>query len=132
MKQQSYAQIPAAVSTPWTGFSDEELRSALNRWRLDVLGWLGREMLKTSTSLTAAQDGLAIAHRNPGEVAEDLIEILWSKLNEKAVLIERLDYVVHRIEEMDLPHLLILFQRTKKLKVYPWEGAAWELPSSML
>jgi hypothetical protein len=108
---------------------EQELRGALNNWRNDVLAWLGRESIQSSHKLEAARDGLAIAHRNPGEVASDVIDILWESMNEAACKLERLDHIVQRIEEMELPELIVLFQRTTKLETYPWEGSRWQLPS---
>lgn len=118
-------------SQPRQSFTEAELKAALNRWRSELLGWLGREMLQASQDLRAAEEGLAISHRNPGDVADDVVDYLWKKLEAKAVLLHRLDRVVQQIEEMDLPQLIVLFQRTTKLKTYPWEGDAWELPASM-
>jgi len=111
-------------------FTEKDLRFALNNWRIDVLAWLGRESIGAGEALRAAEDGLAIAHRNPGKVAADVIEILWTDLSEAAVELDRLDQIILRIEEMDLATLLVLFQRTNRLQTYPWEGAAWQLPTS--
>jgi hypothetical protein len=112
-------------------FTEDELRRALNNWRHEVLAWLGRESIEEAQRLEAARDGLAIAHENPGQIAPDVIDYLWEKMNDAALKLERLDHVVDRIGEMQLPELVVLFQRTTKLKTYPLEGDAWLLPTSM-
>lgn len=131
--QQSSIRDTQPVSIPQApAFSNDELRTALNNWRHEVLAWLGREMLETSEELRDAEAGLAISCRNPGQIADDVVDILWDKLNAKAIQLRRLDRVIDRIEEMDLPQLIILFQRTNKVpKRYAWEDDAWELPQSI-
>ena len=112
------------------GFTDAEIRQVLNKWRHDVLAWLGREMLDASEDFREAEEMLAVAHRSPGILDAETIDSLWDRLNAKSVLLRRLERTVQRIEEMDLPHLIVLFQRTTRKKTYKWEGAAWQLPET--
>jgi hypothetical protein len=109
----------------------ELLQNAFNNWRECVLRFLRDEMAEVNEERQAAEDGLAIAHRNPGEVADDVITHLWDQLENHSILLFRLARVSDRIEEMDLPELITLFSRTAKIQTYPWEGDAWQLPSSM-
>ena len=105
-----------------------QLETALNNWREALLKYLQRESSIASQEARDAADGLAVAHRNPGQVDEDVIEILWSSLEKHSIVLSRLSRVSDRIQEMDLPELIVLFQRTEKLKTHPWEGEAWQLP----
>jgi hypothetical protein len=88
-------------------------------------------MSEANEERQAAEDGLAIAHRNPGEVAEDVIATLWDKLEEKSTLLCGLAHVSDAILAMELPELIVLFSRTEKIHTWPWEGDAWQLPHSM-
>jgi hypothetical protein len=115
-----------------TGSPDrQQLEEALNNWREHVLRFLRDQMGECSEELRAAEDGLGIAHRNQGEVANDVIGILWDKLEDRSILLFRLARTSDRIEEMDLCELITLFSRTVKIHTYAWEGDAWQLPSSM-
>lgn len=60
---------------------DQLLKQGLERWRLLDVQAIKAQMLELTEDLRAAQDGLAFAHRNSGEVAEDVIEYQWDKLN---------------------------------------------------
>src|SRR5262245_45953091 len=110
----------------------QQLESALNNWHECVLRFLRDQLSEVNADIRAAEDGLGIAHRNQGQVAEDLILYLWDKLNDKSDLFFRLVRAGDRIQEMELPELITLFSHTTKLKNYPWEGDAWQLPSSIL
>jgi hypothetical protein len=109
----------------------QQLESALNNWRECVLRFLRDQMGEVNEELRAVEDGLGIAFRNPGEVAEDVIGQLWDQLENRSILWFRLAHVSDRIEEMDLPDLLTLFSLSAKRQTYPWEGDRWRLPSSM-
>jgi hypothetical protein len=109
----------------------QQLEEALNNWRESVLRSLRDQLSKVNEELLAAKDGLGIAYRNPGEVAEDVIGQLWHQLENRSILLFRLAHVSDRIEEMNLPDLITLFSLTAKLDTYPWEGDQWRLPSSM-
>ena len=74
-------------------------------------------MLELTDDFRAAQYGLGIAHRNPGEVAEDVIKYLSEKLNRSAVELERLEKKHQELLEMDLPHLIIAFKNRKEEKM---------------
>ena len=109
----------------------EQLEEALNNWRECVLRFLRDQMAEVNEELGAAEDGLGIAYRNPGEVADDVIGILWDKLEDRSTLLFRLARTSDRIQEMDFCELVTLFSRTAKVQTYPWEGDAWQIPSSM-
>jgi len=95
------------------------------------LRFLRDQLSEVNEDIRDAQDGLAIAHRNQGQVAEDVISYLWDKLNDKSDLLFRLARASDRIQEMEFAELITLFSRTTKLKTYPWEGDAWQLPKSL-
>jgi hypothetical protein len=126
--QQSFTQGNAAVSTPRISGERVVVELALNEWRRQVLKWLGDELREAGQERIAAADGLAIAHRNPGEVADDVVAVLWDDLETASIRQARLERVITRIEQMDLSKLLVLFSRTTKLKTWPWEGDRWQLP----
>jgi hypothetical protein len=88
-------------------------------------------MAEVNEELRAAEEGLAIAHRNPGEVADDVISQLWDKLEDRSTCLFRLARISDRIQEMDVPELIVLFSRTEKLNTWPWEGERWTLPESV-
>lgn len=87
-------------------------------------------MIELTEDYRAAQDGLGIAHRNPGEVAEDIVEYLWERLNTSATELTELERKHQNLLGMDLPHLIVVFQRSKKLKTWPWELEQWDLSIS--
>ena len=109
----------------------QQFEEALNNWRECVLRFLRDQMAEVNEELRAAEDGLGIAQRNPGEVAEDVIGQLWDKLQNRSTLLFRLARTSDRIQEMDLCELVTLFSRTTKVQTYPWEGEAWQLPQSI-
>jgi hypothetical protein len=109
----------------------QQLESALNNWREHILRWLRNEIAEDNEEREAAEDGLALAHRHKGQVADDVINTLWDKLERTSDLLFRLARISDQIQEMDFPDLLTLFAHTTKQKTYPWEGDAWQLPSSM-
>ena len=71
-------------------------------------------MLEVTKYYTTAQDGLAIAHRNPGEVRPDIIEYLWERLNRSATELNRLEREHEELLEIDLPHLVVKFKHSQK------------------
>ena len=105
----------------------QQLEHALNNWRECMLRFLRDQMSEVSEELRAAEDGLGIAHRNPGEVADDVICQLWDKLEDSSTLFFRLARTSDRIQEMELCDLIIFFSRTAKIQSYPWEGEAWQI-----
>ena len=121
----------AARSQTWHEWPDDlqQLEEALNNWREVVLHWLRDQISKANERRLAAEDGLAIAHRNPGAVAEDVIRTLWDDYESASVLVNRLAHGSDSIQAMSLEKLVILFQRTNKVKGYPWEADSWQLPS---
>ena len=109
----------------------QQLEAALNNWRECVLRFLRDQMGEVSEELRVVEDGLGIAHRNPGEVADDVICQLWDKLEHRSTLLFCLARASDRIQEMDLCELVTLFSYTTKRPTYPWEGDAWQIPQSM-
>jgi hypothetical protein len=120
-------QTPSETWSP----DRQQLEGALNNWRECVLRFLRDQITEVNEDLQAAEDGLAIAHHHPGEVADDVIAHLWDQLENRSILLCRLARVSDRIEEMDLPALVTLFSLSAKRETHPWEGDAWRLPSSM-
>src|SRR5262245_15985966 len=112
------------TATKFENQSDDlqQLESALNNWRECVLRFLRDQLGELNEERQDAEDDLAIAHRNPGEVAEDVIGYLWDKLNDKSDLLFRLARTSDRIQEMELPELITLFSLTTKLETYPWRA----------
>ncbi len=47
-------------------------------------------MIELTEDHRAALEGLEIAHRNPGQVDQDVIQYLWEKMNRSAVELNRL------------------------------------------
>jgi hypothetical protein len=109
----------------------QQLQDALNARRECLVKFLRDQMGECSEELRAAEDGLGIAHRNQGQVADDVISQLWDKLQDRSTLLFRLARTSDRIQEMDLCELVTLFSLTAKVQTYPWEGDAWQLPLSM-
>ena len=103
------------------------MERGLKRWRQLRLQEIEELMLDLSEDFRDAQDGLGIAHRKPGEVAQDLIEYFWENLNRSATELARLEEEHEKLLRMDLPHLIVAFERSKKIKTYPWELEAWDL-----
>ena len=106
---------------------DKALQKGLQRWKGKRLRAIEKDMLKITQAYRAAQDGLGIAHRNPGEVRPDIIEYLWEELNRSATELERLEREHQKLMEMDLPHLIVTFQRSERKKTWPWEQEKWDL-----
>jgi hypothetical protein len=110
---------------------EPQLREALDNWREHVLRFLRDKMSAANEERQAAEDGLGIAYRNQGQVADDVISELWDKLEDRSHYLFRLARMSDRIQEMDLPELIVLFSRTQKLNTWAWEGEAWQLPESI-
>ena len=92
------------------------LRRGLEEWRLSRLYTIEDDMHEETEDYRAAQDGLGIVHRNPGEVRPDIIEYLWEKLNHSATELEQLDGRHQELMEMDLLHLIVEYKRRRKDK----------------
>ena len=106
---------------------ERQLRNGLEKWRLVRLCAIEDEMDELNQDYRAAQDGLGIAHRNPGEIDEDVIQYLWQELNRSVTELERLEKQHQELMEMDLPRLIVTFQRRNKIKTWPWEQEKWDL-----
>lgn len=90
---------------------DKLLREGLERWRGQKLETIEADMMELNENYRAASEGLAIAHRSPGEVAEDVIEHLWEKLNDSAAALARLEEEHGRLGSMEMPDLIVLVNR---------------------
>ena len=73
-------------------------------------------MAEHRSDFLAAQDGLGIVRENPGEVKSDVIEILWANLGESAEQLAKLESEHQDVLQMDVPTLVVAFQRKDKLR----------------
>jgi len=96
--------------------NDKLLERGLERWRQQRLWAIADHMIELNLDLRLAQGGLAIAHRNPSEVAEDIIEYQWERLNRSATGLAQLEDEHRQLMEMDLAHLIITYKRKRKDK----------------
>ncbi len=94
--------------------NDKLLEQALERWRQQRLWAIADHMIELNGDHRSAQDGLGIAHRNPGEVRQDIIDYQWDKLNHSAVEIEQLERRHQELMEMDLPRLVAEYKQKWK------------------
>jgi len=92
------------------------LRRGLEEWRLSRLYTIEDDMHEETEDYRAAQDGLGIVHRNPGEVRPDIIEYLWEKLNHSATELEQSERRHQELMEMGLPCLIIKYRQRRKEK----------------
>lgn len=106
---------------------DRILIRGLEAWRRLRLERIEAEMRELAEDFRAAQDGLGIAYRNPDQVERDIVEHLWDKLNRAATELAAPEKIHQQLMEMDISHLLVTFQRSKKKKMRPWEAERWEL-----
>ena len=95
---------------------EQRLRQGLENWQRFRLSEIEASMVDLSEDFRAAQEGLGIAHRNPGEVAEDIIGYLWKKQNDSAIEVNKLEQKHQELLEMDLPHLIIVFKNERREK----------------
>lgn len=93
---------------------EHALRRGLEQWRLRKLQAIEEDMLELTEDLRAAQEGLGIAHRNPGEIAQNVLEYLWEMLNRSAMELERLEKEHQGYLEMDLPRLIVEYKQKRK------------------
>jgi len=93
---------------------DRLLFIGLERWRQLRLFELEEELAEYRFDFLAEQDGLAVARENPGEIRPDIIEILWENLGNAAEQLARLESEHQEIMKIDVPHLLVAFQRRDK------------------
>ena len=96
--------------------NDRLLEQGLERWRWRRLQSIADHMIEHNRDLRLARAGLAVAHRNPGEVAQDIIEYQWDRLNRSAMGLVQLEDEHQQLMEMDLPHLIIEYKRKRKDK----------------
>ena len=96
--------------------NDKLLEQGLDRWRRRRLWAIEDEMLELYQDFQSASEGLGVAHRNPGDVREDIINYLWDKLNHSATELEQLDGRHQELMEMDLLHLIVEYKRRRKDK----------------
>lgn len=90
------------------------LKRGLDQWRLRKLQEIEENMLEITDDFRAAQEGLAIAHRNPGQVRPDITEYLWEELNRSATELEHLEKKHQELLQMDLPHLVVAFKHREE------------------
>ena len=113
-------QSPVTVSYPqnslWSRDEDQILERGLDQWRFRKLQAIEEDMLELTDDFRAAQEGLGIVHRNPGEVRPVIIEYLWEELNRSAIDLEGLEKEHQELMEMDLPHLIVTFKHRKEDK----------------
>ena len=95
---------------------DRILETGLEAWRRSRLCYIEDDMLELTEDFRAAHEGLGIAHRNPGEVKQDIIEYLWEELNRSATELEKLEKEHQELMEMDLPHLIVAFKHRREDK----------------
>ncbi len=95
---------------------DRLLFIGLERWRQLRLHELEEDLVEHRQDFLAAQDGLSIARENPGEIRQDIIEILWGNLGNAAEQLAKLEAEHQEIMQIDIPHLLVTFQRREKSK----------------
>jgi hypothetical protein len=88
----------------------------LDRWRKLRLQAIEERMIDLTEDHRAASEGLGIAHRNPGQVDQDVIRYLWDKLNKTAVELDRLEASHQELSEMDLSHLVVTFKQERQVK----------------
>jgi hypothetical protein len=93
---------------------DEMLKRGLKRWRQLRLHAIEERMLDLNEDYREASEGLALAHRNQGIIAEDVVEYLWDQLDVAATSLTELETRHQELLEMDLPHLVIVFKRERK------------------
>ena len=96
--------------------NDRLLERGLERWRRRRLESIEDRMIELNLDLRLVRAGLAIAHRNPGEVRQDIIDYQWDKLDHSATELEQLERKHQELMEMDLPHLVIEYKRKRKDK----------------
>ena len=92
------------------------LETSLEAWRRSRLFSTEDNMLDLTEDFRAAQDGLGIAHRNPGEVQQDIIKYLWGELNRSATELELLERQHQELLEMDLSHLIVEYKQKREEK----------------
>jgi len=107
--------------------SDIHLEQGILLWRQRVLQSIEDRLQDVNEEYRDVQEGMAIAWRNSGEVDEDVVEALWEKLNSCATERCKLETEHQELMDLDLPHLIVSFQRSKKIKTWPWEPEKWEL-----
>jgi len=96
--------------------NDQLLERGLEKWRQRRLQAIEDQMIELNGDLRSAKNGLAIAHRNPGEVRQDIIEYHWDKLNRSVTELELSERRHQELKEMDLAHLVIEYKRKRKEK----------------
>lgn len=90
---------------------DRFLIRGLERWRRLRLEAIEADMLELAEDFRASEDALAIAHRNPGEVAADVIQFAWERLNRTAVEMEQLEREHERVMRLSIADLVAEFKR---------------------
>ena len=93
---------------------DRLLFIGLERWRMLRLRDLEEDLAELRQDFLAAQDGLSIARENPGEIRQDIIEILWENLGNAAEQLAKLEAEHNEIMQMEVPALLITFRNRTK------------------
>lgn len=95
-------------------YTDRLLSIGLERWRQHRLVELEEELSEHQCDFRAAQDSLAIVRDHPGQISQDVIEIVWDTLGDSAERFAMVEALHQEVMQMDTPHLLIAFQRKEK------------------
>ena len=108
---------------------DQPLLKGLQRWRQHVLQGIEDCLEDINEEYRDVQQRMAFAWQHSGEVDEDVVELLWDELNSSVTEICKLESQHQELMGLDLPQLIVSFQRSKKIKTWPWEPEQWELVS---
>ena len=113
--------------SPSISVNDRLLEKGILLWRQRVLQSIEDCLEVLNEDYRDVQEEMAFAWQHSGEVDEDVVNYLWDKLNSCATEICKLETEHQELMGLALPELVVSFQRSKKLKSWPWEPERWEL-----